>query len=253
MNTKKFIELNPKCCFCGGTVDAATIEHQPAKIIFPDKHRPKGLEFPSCLACNQQTARDEVLVALVARMGISPSGKDAGLDSKIDDIIKSINSLWPGLLPALLKTSEEHDARAGTSTIVLNHPQINDSIDRVCAKSALATYYYETGMIACEKSVVETKWAVDQQGTNAAASHLSDMLPKSAVLKQGKWDTTSTFFLRYHVQERFIYQATMLYGSIVLIAKLSIGSPPESWRPSMTRWFPSPGAGIVRYGATHCA
>jgi hypothetical protein len=60
--TQKLVKTHPWCCFCGGSEAAVSLDHQPARIIFPDKHRPKGLEFPACAVCNNQTSPDEALV-----------------------------------------------------------------------------------------------------------------------------------------------------------------------------------------------
>jgi hypothetical protein len=67
MKAKVFLESNPMCCFCGGTEVATTIEHLPARIVFPKKHRPKGLEFPACGTCNEQTRGDDSVLSVVAR------------------------------------------------------------------------------------------------------------------------------------------------------------------------------------------
>lgn len=245
MNAADFIKEHPTCCFCGGTTAATTIEHQPAKIIFPNKHRPKGLEFPSCQPCNAQTSGDEALVALVARAGGSIRSPEAGLDDRIDDVIQSVNSRWPSLLHELLKTQRLHDQEHQTSVIDVRHPQIAESLCRVAAKSALATYYCVTGEIADRTATIDTKWTMRQGGEKAAVSELVELLPKSISLIQGRWDTTDTFFLRYHREEDLLYQVVMLHECVVLIAKLAASGAPESWKPLMKRWAPVAGIGIA--------
>lgn len=56
--TQRLLRVHPYCCFCGGTVPAVSLDHQPARIMFPDRLRPKGLEFPACETCNAQTSPD---------------------------------------------------------------------------------------------------------------------------------------------------------------------------------------------------
>lgn len=66
--TQKLLQAHPWCYFCCGAEKAVNLDHQPARIIFPDKHRPKGLEFPACAVCNEQTKHDKALVAFFARV-----------------------------------------------------------------------------------------------------------------------------------------------------------------------------------------
>ena len=66
--TQRLLYAHPLCCFCGGEEKAVNLDHQPARIMFPDGHRPKGVEFPACAARNQQTRQDEALVAFLARV-----------------------------------------------------------------------------------------------------------------------------------------------------------------------------------------
>jgi hypothetical protein len=67
MTAANFCKEHPWCCFCGGTTPSSNIDHQPARIIFPDKQRPKGQESPACHICNEQTRADEVLLAFICR------------------------------------------------------------------------------------------------------------------------------------------------------------------------------------------
>ena len=55
--TARLLAQNSLCCFCGGTEAAVNMDHQPARVMFPDRHRPKGLEFPACSVCNGRPVR----------------------------------------------------------------------------------------------------------------------------------------------------------------------------------------------------
>ena len=44
--TQRLLYAHPLCCFCGREEKAVNLEHQPARIMFPDGHRPKGVGFP---------------------------------------------------------------------------------------------------------------------------------------------------------------------------------------------------------------
>ena len=61
-----FFEKHPFCCYCGGAEKATTIDHVPAKIMFPNKHRPAGLEVPSCSPCNRGTSKFDQMAGVSA-------------------------------------------------------------------------------------------------------------------------------------------------------------------------------------------
>ena len=75
-----------------------TVDHQPAKIIFPNKHRPEGLEFPACRRCNAQTKLDEAILAFVCRMAGSSRENAIRDDNRLRDVIGSLTGGFPGLL-----------------------------------------------------------------------------------------------------------------------------------------------------------
>jgi hypothetical protein len=119
--TSVFLKQHPMCCFCGGCTPATSIDHQPARIIFPEKHRPKGLEFPACAVCNGQTSADEALLAFICRFAGSFGAKAAHDFSRLKQIVHSINHSFPGLLRKM--------------------PEVNLAACRIAAKLALAVYY----------------------------------------------------------------------------------------------------------------
>src|SRR5436309_9558979 len=125
-NTEDFLKQHPMCCFCGGQTSAATIDHQPARILFPDKLRPKGLEFPACTICNRQTSADEALLAFVCRFAGSHRANAARDFHRLRNIVGSVKQrgVW---------------VRVGA--IDVNQPEVNQGLCRIAAKLALAIYY----------------------------------------------------------------------------------------------------------------
>jgi hypothetical protein len=100
--TSDFLNRHPLCCFCGGTTSATTIDHQ-ARILFPDKHRPKGLEFPACDSYNKQTRVAEALLAFLCRFAGSLR-VDAPRDfNRLKDIVGTEKQAFPTLLPKMHK------------------------------------------------------------------------------------------------------------------------------------------------------
>ena len=64
-----FFKAHPICCFCGGETLATTEDHIPGRTIFEKKAWPEGFVFPACKPCNGDSSDDEVVLALLARLG----------------------------------------------------------------------------------------------------------------------------------------------------------------------------------------
>jgi hypothetical protein len=64
----RILQEHPFCCYCGGGVAATTIDHVPAKILFPYKRRPRGLEVPACTACNKANSKFDQMAGVFSRV-----------------------------------------------------------------------------------------------------------------------------------------------------------------------------------------
>src|ERR1700678_3270769 len=71
---KRFLADHPFCCFCGGTVASATIDHVPNKAFFANRDWPEGYEFPSCWNCQRGSRVSELVCAAVMRS--APAAND---------------------------------------------------------------------------------------------------------------------------------------------------------------------------------
>jgi len=63
-----FFREHPWCCFCGGTTAATTEDHFPGRSVFLGRNWPVGYVFPACTPCNNESSRDECLMAWVVRI-----------------------------------------------------------------------------------------------------------------------------------------------------------------------------------------
>jgi hypothetical protein len=239
MKTADFIKEHPVCCFCGGSVASATIDHQPAKIIFPDKWRPKGLEFPACLRCNQQTSVDECLLAFVARMGGSLRGT-AEIDEGFKRALETLKVAKPDLL--LRMRAMTADGRGGLN---VDQPELDERFCRIAAKLAMGLYYEERRKIVSTCSLVNAFWTHNQrEGGKELVPKVLSMFPSSRHLKQGKKDTEDTFYIRYVVDGPTVQVGAVFYESVALMAHFDDTceySEGHDWQYAFT---PHPGVGI---------
>jgi hypothetical protein len=238
----------PLCCFCGGSTAAQTSDHQPAKIIFPNKSRPAGLEFPACTPCNKQTSVDECVVGCIARIAGSTRNPRAKIDSGYRKCIKSIQAELPLFLPSL-KSRKTKVLRNGLwisqPVFDFNNAQIHSSACRVAAKLALATYYDRTGTIASPSFRINTLCVHNQNPAASAVDELLAKFPSGKHLQQGKWDTSDTFFIRFILEGTTLHMGAVLHESVLLMAQLGDTAEAKEWHPWRHTWAPVPGKGIV--------
>ncbi len=63
-----------RCIYCERRAD--DVEHMPPRVMFKEKLRLSGLEFPSCRPCNKGTSAADLVASFVARL--DPDGHVQG-------------------------------------------------------------------------------------------------------------------------------------------------------------------------------
>lgn len=230
---RDLVSRHPICCFCGGQSAATEIDHVPAKIIFPDKKRPKGLEFPACSRCNRQTSADETLLAFVSRFAGSRRLNAQRDFNRQNDIIRSISQSCPGLLERMnggWVWAKEKGILMPAGSIDVDQPEIHFALCRVAAKLALAIYYYKVRSPASIGSLINTQWTHCHKADNfQQVNNMIDILPTLEVLQLGKWNTDDSFFLRHHFDHGVLSLVAIFHESVALIAQLAEPDVPTQW------------------------
>ncbi len=217
MNLAAFIKQHPICCFCGG--QTSTRDHQPAKIVFPDKRRPKGLEFPACSTCNRQTSAPETLLAFVSRFAGSRRSNSTLDRDRLTNIVCSIDQSFPGLLHKMnirrLWTKEAGLLVPGGAANV-DQREIHHGLCLVAAKLALAIYYEDQKRPAPDGCLISTQWTHCHNVNHVKhVKNMIDIIPATATLKQGAWKSDGTFFLKYHFENGNLYTVA-IFGNYAL-------------------------------------
>lgn len=153
------LRSEPCCVYCGGKNEQ--VDHVPAKIIFRDKQRPKGLEVPSCAACNQGMRLSEQVMAVVSRVYPDPPEGDTEFGS----LLHAVNNNAPGVLFEMAVPRARQklalkrlnlDAAGGLMS--LSGPQISAHALRFGAKLGFAMHYHETGSAIPPGGGVAVSW-----------------------------------------------------------------------------------------------
>jgi hypothetical protein len=189
-----FFAQHPTCCFCGGSRATEEIEHQPSRIVFPDKKRPKGMEFPTCKRCNEQTRDDEPLLAVLSRI-LASERFVSPPDNGYHKALRSLYLRRPKLLLDMnqgRRWTNQNGIIVRKGALNVNLPAIDLSLCRIAAKLLLGLHYEILRVPIKEGAIINTFWTHNQKSFSDV-SNLLGMLPKSKGLKQGKWDSEDTF------------------------------------------------------------
>jgi hypothetical protein len=200
LKVAQFRADHPWCCFCGGSVPSQTIDHSPARIIFPNKHRPKGLEFPACERCNSQSKSEEALLAFVCRSAGSSRTNAVRDDDRLRNIIGTINQAYPGILERMNRGAQllpMNGILRQFGVLDVNQPEVDIGFCRIAAKIALAVFYQENGAAAPSGTRINTTWTHRfNPDAQEAVQTILQLFPDGQSLQAGKWKTDDTFYLR---------------------------------------------------------
>lgn len=246
--TQRLVEAHPWCCFCGGSVAATTLDHQPPAILFPSKDRPRGMEFPACSQCNQQTRHDEALVALLARITGEARFPEGSNDPALEKVVRAVRTGFPSIASEIFKRRFQMKGQLLTPlpTVDMGHPQVRLSLSRVAAKLALATYYQHNEEIAPESVRINTFADHNRRSpeNTARVQTIISSMPHEQYLKQGIKDTQDTFFIRYQMEGARFLMCAVLHQSISLMVTIVDRDEPNQNPDWAHVWRPVAGRGL---------
>ena len=222
--TQKLISKHPFCCFCGGLVPSTTTDHRPPTILFPNQHRPQGLEFPACLKCNNGASSDDSVLALVGRLCGSNHPDRKRPDAHYHRVIKAVEISNPGLAGQLFSGRKWKEVRGVLQQVGqfrFDNPTLEMSICRSSARLAVAMYFEEYKRPAPAETKINSYWTHKQRNGSDKVQELISRMPYKAVLRQGqKWDTEGIFFARYHYNASVFTMITIVYGTLALFSTI---------------------------------
>lgn len=192
----------PNCIFCGGSNEMQSIDHIPPISMFTGRARPKGLEFPACLHCNNGSKLNDNILALLSRMHSSEQGTDA-YTADVATVMKSIANNFPELLHEL--NANSHDINSielpeslqledGGGLIYADGPIVQNAIREIGAKIGLALHYERTGRIVPLSGGVCTILTTNLQAmTQGLSQEILHFFPHEKTLIQGKNNVSDQF------------------------------------------------------------
>jgi len=206
---ERFILQHPYCCFCGGNVATASIDHVPSRQMFVLKHRPKGLEFPACINCNEKTSSHELVAALISR--IFPNTKNDKEKKEIGKLMNSVDKNRHGLLQEMMPSwLQQYDfyklnhseKPKGGGALNAKGPLLNKSMQVFGTKLCLALHYHHSQKIVPIQGGVGVRWFSNWEAlTGKLPERPPNLFQGFGTLSQGKWSVSEQFVYEWNVSD----------------------------------------------------
>ena len=194
------LQRMPYCIYCGGVEPAVTIDHMPPRICFRWKHRPQGLEFPSCKICNEGASHADYVAGLVSRFYETDGG--VGYPDELFNMYRSLPSNVPGLLEELKKPR-------GSEKIALNRlpanmrnggllnvsgPILSSHMEVFCPKLGLALHFDATKKVLTNAGGIATRWFTNfELFTGDFPEDIKNIFQMPQTLVQGRKEVSDQF------------------------------------------------------------
>lgn len=191
---------NPTCVFCPSP--SRTVEHAPPKIMFTRKHRPKGLEFASCEACNGGTRHADLVAAAIGRSQLQRSAEAETED--LSEIFRALRNNVPGLLEEMRPSPDQlaiaERELAGQKVLNIGGPLVRAYMQQFAVKLTFALYREISGRAVPTSGGVLAKWFTNYEDrTGRVPRELFQNLMPPRSLKQGEFDVSDQFAYSFEI------------------------------------------------------
>lgn len=200
--SQRIREEQPFCIFCGGDTPSETVEHYPPRIMFDGKHRPKGLEFGACKACNDGSREADFIAAFFARMH---STSDTELAREETRRIITRAAKIPGFAEEVYPEENQSGVLVGLGRAAFSLPSWNfirthpgpllqSAMQTFGCKLGLALHSAHTGNIVPTAGAVAAFW---YSNVDAYSGRLPEeflrLLGPGRTLQQGNFEVSRQF------------------------------------------------------------
>jgi hypothetical protein len=197
----------PGCIYCAGENVATTIEHMPPRSMFEGKQRPKGLEFPACQACNNNTGHSDLVAATLSRMW--PDGDSDMQKRDVKKLLAALSNNVPQVMSEMdigragVKLArKQNNIAADAHPLRADGPLLAAHMETFAAKLGFALHYEVRGAPVPASGGVEPMWFSNLQAINGEIPDiLFEMLRSPLTLRQGAKNAGSQFLYSYATGE----------------------------------------------------
>lgn len=196
-----------KCCiFCGGTVPATTVEHAPPKIMFRDKNRPGGHEFPSCDNCNGGMSQLDQVAAMMlfsTAETFSPGTVMGEFNKTAIGVANNSPSFYHHLNLENDELAWRDSAGNEAFAVPVGRKMFSHWLNPWAAKQTCAMWYEQTGHIFGENQRILVRWLTNPlEVEDNFLALLRKSLPGSFNFSVKKQSVQDQFFYLFGIDEQ---------------------------------------------------
>jgi hypothetical protein len=213
--TQNFLQIHPKCIFCGGNINAQSIEHCPPRALFQHRHAPEGFEFPACNSCNNNTSDDDLIISVITRM-CSPKFGDS--DGKLIGMMKKLNRQIPNFykkfLPNPIEARKNNRDLGITPKPGMTHQEMGvvnvtdemrSAIEIFSNKLAKGILYHHENLILSNESCLALNWFTNanviRDGRHIVFDILKSIEGQAPELSRSKSNLNEQFQYKFSISE----------------------------------------------------
>jgi hypothetical protein len=199
---------HPSCIYCAGANPATTVEHMPPIMMFDQRQRPKGLEFPTCEGCNRGTRLSDLVASLFCR--VYPDSKNDPHKKELKKLLKAVSNNVPGLLQEMVLDEAGHEqarldnpnAPPGSGFLRANGPMLTKHMTTFGAKLGLAFHFEAHGTFVPQEGGVQPMYFTNVSALRGELPmQLINFLLPTMTLRQGRRHVLDQFSYSYQVTE----------------------------------------------------
>ena len=212
---ERFFKEHPWCCFCGGSAQAVEIDHFPSRVLFLNRQWPEGYAFPACARCNRVTARDELLVAWLARARNREEHTEHM--EEFERLFADVETNFPGVLQSMSRmthrerrqkrellgiTLQPGQSHLDLPFLSVRDPRIQGAVLNFGRKLGLALFYKNAGRAVPKEGGVAVRWYSNIQiETDVIPRELGSVVPNFPPLNRARQDLSDQFFYRIGIAD----------------------------------------------------
>lgn len=202
-----------RCVFCGGLVQATTVDHCPPRAIFSDRKWPEGYVFPACLSCNAGSKTDENWVALLTRLHPGADDEPASSRAELERLARPLLKPWVlksmqisanrkrELARRASLTPEPGQAFADLPLVSIPEPA-QRAVPVFAEKLAKALHFMHSGRIVPAEASMQHRWFTNfNQMEGTIPQDIFTVPPGFASLRRTAVDLSDQFNYRYAMAE----------------------------------------------------
>jgi hypothetical protein len=188
------------CIYCNDETLGDSVDHMPPRTIFDLRHRPKGLEFLACTACNAGGKKAEQIAGFLSRL-LYPAPRTHEVDQELRKIFKQMSNNHRDVLLEMFPTDEQlanfkrsYPTLQQFKPLSVKGPLVNAAMRTFAAKMGLALHYRENHRVVPSAGAVIVRWFSNVQAfTNRIPPEILQMVGSPDTLRQGKFEVKDQF------------------------------------------------------------